>query len=116
EEADAVGGEATATETATETAAETAAAEALVAEAAEPKPAKVIVFDVTCHDVKGKELPALDDAFASTVGSFTDLEELRSEIRKELEQREESGARAKLEDEVLEEVLGQATVPIPQKL
>ncbi|MEA2640636.1 MAG: trigger factor [Chloroflexota bacterium] len=82
----------------------------------EPKPSKMIVFDVTVQDVKGKELPELDDALATTVGSYKDLDELKTRIREQLRERDELESKAKLENEILSEAVDQATVQIPEKL
>ena len=42
-------------------------------------------FDVTVHEIKAKVLPTLDDDFASEVGGFETIEELRADIRQKQE-------------------------------
>jgi trigger factor len=77
---------------------------------------KDVVFDVTANDVKAKELPELDDYFASTVGSFADLAELRQRIEEQLREQAEFAARRELETAVIDEAVNGATVAIPEKL
>ena len=48
---------------------------------------KPAVFKIKLHEVKYKELPALDDEFAKDVSEYDTLDELRASIRKEMEER-----------------------------
>lgn len=41
---------------------------------------KTARFEITVHEVKAKVLPAVDDEFASNVGGFESLEELRQDL------------------------------------
>lgn len=77
---------------------------------------QTIAFQVTVGDAKAKELPELDDAFAATVGSYSDLGDLRSHVEGQIRQRAEAAARRALEEEILEEAVLFCTVQIPQKL
>jgi trigger factor len=73
-------------------------------------------FQVTTKDVKEKELPELDDYFATTVGSYQDLAALRAEVTEQLQERAELTSRLDHEAEVLKEAVDAATVSIPDKL
>jgi trigger factor len=77
---------------------------------------KSLSFSVTINEVKAKELPELDDFFATTVGSYADLAELRSQVTAQLSERAEAVAKISLEEEVLKEAADGATVAIPDKL
>jgi trigger factor len=68
-------------------------------------------FQVTLHGVKAKELPALDDDFAQTVGSQQTLDELREAIRENLRAQRE--AEADYQGKVLEKLVEQATINYP---
>ena len=61
---------------------------------------------ISVVDRRTKELPALDDAFARSVGEFDDLDALRDGVRVDLEQeaavRADSVATVRLLDEILE--------------
>jgi trigger factor len=74
---------------------------------------KDATFKVTVHWVKEKHLPDLDDAFASTVGSFGTLAELRERIERELKDRAEATARRELQEGVVEAVVGAAQLELP---
>jgi trigger factor len=73
-------------------------------------------FRVKLHWVKEKQLPELDDAFASTVGTFSSLEDLREQIRNELRTRAEATAQRELQERVLEDVVSGATFELPPQL
>ena len=73
-------------------------------------------FQVTTKDVKAKELPELDDYFATTVGTYKDLEELRNQVTEQLRERAELSSRLQHEAEVLKEAVDASTVSIPEKL
>jgi trigger factor len=70
-------------------------------------------FTVRLHWVKEKQLPAVDDAFASTVGTFNTVEELRAHLRDELAARAAAEARERLAEEVVEAVVGAASLELP---
>jgi trigger factor len=69
---------------------------------------------VTVRSVKEKELPELDDEFASTASEFDTLEEFRADVRSRLERVRtlEQGAQAR--DKVLEALLAATDVPLPE--
>ena len=69
---------------------------------------------VTVRSVKEKELPELDDEFASTASEFDTLEEFRADVRGRLERVRllEQGAQAR--DKVLEALLAATDVPLPE--
>lgn len=56
-------------------------------EAAGPLAGKTVLFRVKVGGIFSKDLPALDDEFAKDHGECATLEELRSRMRKQLEQR-----------------------------
>jgi trigger factor len=77
---------------------------------------KAASFAVTVKEVREKNLPELDDQFASEASEFETLEELREEIRRQLaealEQRAEDDFRAAAVDAVAE----QAKIDLPKEL
>jgi len=58
---------------------------------------KTATFDVTVHEIKEKVLPEIDDEFASNVGGFDSLEELRDSVRSQLDASKEAGQSQLLE-------------------
>ena len=67
-------------------------------------------------EVKEKELPALDDEFAKSLGQFETLEALRVEVVKQLEGRQEAEDRHALEDKVVNALLGRHDFGVPDSL
>jgi trigger factor len=73
-------------------------------------------FAVTVNEVKRKELPELDDDFASDAAGFDTLEELRDDIRAKLKEADESRVEAEFREGVLDAVVENATVEVPEAL
>ncbi|MDP3631401.1 MAG: trigger factor [Actinomycetota bacterium] len=48
-------------------------------------------FEVTVHEVKAKVMPAIDDAFAASVGGFDTIDEMRNDIRKKFDESKAAG-------------------------
>jgi len=74
---------------------------------------KQATFTVKVHWVKEKQLPELDDAFASSVGTFSTLDEVKQEVRGELQARAEANARQELQEGLINEVVEGATLELP---
>src|SRR3954464_12136658 len=73
-------------------------------------------FAVTVNEVKRKELPELDDEFASDAAGFDTLEELREDIRTKLREADENRVEAEFREAVLDAVVDEATVEVPEAL
>jgi trigger factor len=67
-------------------------------------------------EVKEKVLPALDDEFAKALGEFTTLDEVRAEIRTQLEAAKEAEARRALEDAIVEALLARHEFSVPEAM
>lgn len=75
---------------------------------------KKAVFKVKVHEIKRKELPALDDEFAKDVSEFDTLAEYKEDLKKQLASRKEEEAKATQENIVVEKAAENANVEIPQ--
>ncbi len=73
-------------------------------------------FTVTVKDIKQKQLPALDDAFARSVGDFESLPALLEDVRRRLRQEAVRSARVATENKVVNAVIERSTFEIPQRL
>jgi trigger factor len=71
---------------------------------------------VTVRSVKTKELPELDDEFASTASEFDTLEELRADVRTRLSRVKTLQQGAQARDKLVEHLLEVTEVPVPEKL
>jgi trigger factor len=76
---------------------------------------KPAVFKVTLHEIKGKELPALDDEFAKDVDDEVEtLDALKEKIRTRLEDSKKHEAEHHLRDSLVEKAAENAQVEIPE--
>lgn len=75
---------------------------------------KDAVFHIRLHDVKEKELPAIDDDFAQDISEFDTLDEYRESIRKRLTDRAEEQAKSATEKNVLAEVVKNIDIDLPE--
>jgi len=71
---------------------------------------------VTVRSVKTKELPELDDEFASTASEFDTLEELRGDVRTRLSRVKVLQQGSQARDKLVEQLLETIEVPVPEKL
>ena len=77
---------------------------------------KPAVFKCTVKEIKEKELPELDDEFASEVSEFDTLEEYREDVKKNLTEKKEEEAKAAKEEKVLEAIIADAQMDIPEAM
>jgi len=76
---------------------------------------KPAVFKVTVHEIKGKELPELDDEFAKDVDDEVEtLDALKEKIKTRLENSKKHEAEHHLRDTVVEKAAANAEVEIPE--
>ncbi|MFK9091267.1 trigger factor [Bacillus salipaludis] len=76
---------------------------------------KPATFKVTIHEIKGKELPALDDEFAKDVDDEVEtLDALKEKIKTRLEDSKKHEAEHHLRDTVVEKAAENAEVEIPE--
>ena len=74
-------------------------------------------FQVTAREVRERKLPELDDEFAKDLGEqFTSLEELRAHLRTQIESRWEYAARQRQRGELLEGLITENPVELPDSL
>ncbi|MGY1607657.1 trigger factor [Geodermatophilus sp. SYSU D00700] len=71
---------------------------------------------VTVRSVKAKDLPELDDEFASTASEFDTLAELRDDVRTRLGRAKTMQQGAQARDKLVEHLLEVTEVPIPEGL
>ncbi|MCP1125371.1 trigger factor [Bacillus sp. AFS018417] len=78
---------------------------------------KPATFKVTVHEIKVKELPALDDEFAKDANEeVATLDELKAKLRENLEENKKQEADNKLRDEVVEKAAANAEIDIPEAM
>ena len=75
---------------------------------------KPAVFKVTVKDVKEKVYPELNDTFADEVSEFSTLKELEEDTKKKLKERKEKEEASQRESKLIEKIVDNASVEIPQ--
>ena len=77
---------------------------------------KDAVFKVKVKEIKKRELPELDDDFASEVSEFDTMDEFRADVRKKLEEAAENKAKVETENAVIDKVIENAEFDLPDAM
>lgn len=83
---------------------------------AEDLKGKAAVFKCTVKEIKEKELPELDDEFASEVSEFETLAEYREDVKKNLTEKKEKDAKNAREDAAIKAAVEVAEMEIPDAM
>jgi len=77
---------------------------------------KAAVFKCTVKEIKEKELPELDDEFASEVSEFDTLAEYKEDVKKKLGEKKAQAAKDAKEDAVIDAIIEDAKMEIPDAM
>jgi len=77
---------------------------------------KPALFNVTVKEIKVKELPELDDDFAQDVSEFDTLAEYKENIKATIVEKKEQEAKRMKEDEVVDKIIENTTMDIPEPM
>ncbi len=77
---------------------------------------KAAVFKCTVKEIKEKQLPELDDEFASEVSEFDTMAEYREDVKKNLLAGKEADAKNAKEDAVIDAIIEDAKMEIPDAM
>ena len=77
---------------------------------------KEAVFKCTVNEIKVKELPEADDDFAQDVSKFDTMAEFKEDLKAKLVANKEAAAKRVKEDAVIEKIIENATMEIPQAM
>ena len=77
---------------------------------------KDATFKVKLHEIKVKELPALDDDFAKDVSEFDTLADYKADVKKNLEKRKADTAKDKLDNQLIDKVNELVKADIPEAM
>ncbi len=83
---------------------------------AEDLAGKPAVFKVTVKEIKEKQLPELDDEFAAEVSEFDTLAEYKEDVKKNLTEKREKDVKNAKEDAVVDAIIENATMEIPEAM
>ena len=74
---------------------------------------KAVVFKVKVHEVKEKEVPAMDDEFAKDVSEFDTLKDLKADLKKKITEERQKDADRAFEENLMNQVAENITADIP---
>ncbi|WP_035797420.1 trigger factor [Butyrivibrio sp. MB2005] len=77
---------------------------------------KDATFKCTVKSIKVRELPELNDEFASDVSEFETVAEYKEDVKKKLTERKEAEAKAKKEDQAVKAVIEDSEMELPEKM
>ena len=78
---------------------------------------KEAVFKCTVHAIRAKELPEVDDEFASDVSEKAEtLDAYRAEVKAQIKERKENEGKAKKEDQAVEQAVANAEIDLPEPM
>ncbi|MCR4628508.1 MAG: trigger factor [Clostridium sp.] len=77
---------------------------------------KDAVFAVTVKSAKQKELPEINDEFADNHSEFSTLAEMKEDLKKKVQERKTAAAKTENENKVVEKVVENAKVELPQPM
>lgn len=74
---------------------------------------KAVVFKVKVHEVKEKEVPAMDDEFAKDVSEFDTLKDLKADLKRKITEERQKDADRVFEENLMNQVAENITADIP---
>ncbi len=77
---------------------------------------KEAVFKCTVKEIREKELPELNDEFASDISEFETLAEYREDVKKNLQEKKESDAKKEREDAAVKAAVEDSEMEIPEAM
>jgi len=77
---------------------------------------KSVAYEATLKDLRSREIPELGDDFAKDLGSHESLEDLKTFVRKDLEEASERDALARLHSAALDALLDAAPFEVPSSM
>lgn len=77
---------------------------------------KPAVFKVALKAIKAKELPELNDEFAQDVSEFDTVDEYKADVKATILKKKEEAAKNAKEDKVIETIIENATMEIPEPM
>jgi trigger factor len=83
---------------------------------AEQLSGKDAVFKVKLHEIKMRELPALDDEFAKDVSEFDTLAEYKDDIKKHIKESKDNKSKNDVDDALIDQIISNMKAEIPEAM
>ena len=77
---------------------------------------KAAVFKCVVHSIREKELPELNDEYASDISEFETFAEYKEDVKKKLSDKKREEEEKKREDALLDEVVADSEVELPDAM
>lgn len=77
---------------------------------------KEAVFKIKLHEIKVRELPAIDDELAKDVSEFDTLKELKADIKKKALERKKKAAEEAVENDLVQQIVDSIKGEIPEAM
>jgi trigger factor len=77
---------------------------------------KTFTYTVKVHSIKQKSLPEVDDQFATQLGEFKNLDEVRQRIRESMEAERKHAAEHQAKDKLVAELVKRSEFEVPEAL
>jgi trigger factor len=77
---------------------------------------KTFIYTVKVQAIKQKNLPELNDAFAKELGEFTDLDQVRKQIRENIQAERKHTAEREAKDKLVNELVKRNDFEVPESL
>lgn len=77
---------------------------------------KPVIFTVTLKELKEKELPELDDDFAQEASEFETMQELRSSVEQQFQEKAQKETKSSIHEAIVQELLKQGSVALPETM
>lgn len=77
---------------------------------------KPAVFKVKLHEIKKRELPAIDDEFAKDVSEFDTLDELKKDLKAKALERKKKASDEAVENEIVDKIVEEMKAEIPEAM
>lgn len=77
---------------------------------------KEAVFKIKLHEIKKKELPAVDDDFVKDVSEFNTLDEYKADVRKKISDAKAEAAEDSVDNQIIDKLVGLVQAEIPEAM
>ncbi len=74
---------------------------------------KAVVFKIKLHEIKRKELPEFNDDFVKDVSEFDTVDQYKADVKAKILDRKQKAADAKFEEAVLDALIAETKVEVP---
>lgn len=83
---------------------------------AEELAGKAAVFKVKLHEIKKREVPAIDDEFAKDVSEFDTIDELKKDLKAKALERKKKAAEEQVENDIVDKIVEGMSAEIPEAM